>query len=1276
MASFRYRAPKTDDEFEEFCLALYKLHLALPGLTRYGRRGQRQHGIDLIDLESPLPHAAIQCKAEGIEAVYPEKRLRSEVDKALTAPSKLKRFIVLSTSKTSTELQIAISQINAAHMEIGQFIVEFKGWDEIERILDDHPEVAQDKLSIVTNTQLTLVNENLANVTTDLAEIKSAVSNNEFDAEISAAKEEIERRDFPLAKLRLSRLRRDKWDRLADEQRFLVLANLGHIEAAKNLPKQGSALMLEAILYAKGTLKNREVEAHAYSLRNDHQKTYELASALKTEHPESWKATMLLIHSAPYSEKFDDLLARATVQDLLRQEVLLALSYRALSTRLYEIGRKYATDAVDATDTPWPITKLTLAQCISHNVLLGSGAKPVEGFSEDDRKLLKKADDIFKEAVTGAKERDEGYIAAQALIERAGIAERLGDEKSARPLVEEAYRLAPDDPNAQGAYATLLQRMGDTDRAIAIVEQALLEPIGGGGFKRQLAELLLSRSRGDDEQRSAILLKEISLANDPLTPHFRYSTFIEALGVLAKVGRISEGQALIDAATAEMLSPVARLAITARMFWLMKDAVSAKSCLDAARDQLTEDSVETEIETMAATLSAIGEYRDALALWRRISGVHNPLAAHHAMVCARRLGDHGAVLELCRAMREAGTDDEESVQVEADLLLDDDFEGAIAILKSFLDRYPDNAVIRLRISYVAIEHARADLLQRPSDALPDVETITPYFARAVTYFLKYTRRHEEALRYGYDVLHRYFDDVDAHRAYMLLFVPLGPPIEITTPCIVAPGSAVEYVEDATDMARWHVIEDVLKPDFKLNEYSPDHPISKALLGKAVGDTIALAPGRISDRPATVKQILSKYVYRYQCCMNELQIRFPEATELQSMHLPRRADGELDISELQATLERQLAGKQQAIEAYSAQQLPLHFVAEILGKSTFEAVLHLAHDPKSIVRCAPENQQQRQAAAIGLTTAAEIVLDLSAIATLFLCDALDLILKLNLPIIISQGCAEELDRIMGKTHDGSPRAGLHFAWQDEKIVGIQVTEQLQAERDEYFAKQLEKIRAIAIVEPCRELSSMDEETKKPLIAIFGRHGTQSILLAKKPGRVLWSDDFVQSSIAVKEYGARVAWTELMVANLETKGMVTRREAVAAVTTLLGYRYEVLIITPAIFVESARRAGWDKRASPFSEALAPFVNLRVTENIFAIIGGIASEAIREVADNKERGLIIRGFLETIAARRDGIRVLGLISRVFQGVQLPWRDEWVPIINDVITSLAIDFINKVNP
>jgi len=860
-------------------------------------------------------------------------------------------------------------------------------------------------------------------------------------------------------------------------------------------------------------------------------------------------------------------------------------------------------------------------------------------------------------------------------MERAGITERLGDEKGARPLVEEAYRLAPDEPNAQAGYAMLQHRLGDTDRAISIMEQTPYTGHGGGGLKRQLAGFLLVRARSDDEQRAANLLKEICLIDEPLTLDFRYTTFAETLGVLAKAGRISEGQALIDAATPQMLSSVARSALTARLFWLIKDSVSANACLETAIAALSGDSVDTEIEIMAATYTAIGEYRQALGLWRRLAGVHNPLATHQAMACAQRLGDHAVVLDLCREVREAGAATEESIQAEVDLLLEDDFEGAIAILKSFLKRHPDNSVIRLRISYAAIQHARPDLLQRPEDALPDKETVTPYFARAVIYFLKHTKRHEEALRYGYDILHRHFDDVDAHRAYMLLFVPLGPPLEITTPDKAGLGSAVEYLEHGTDIFRWHVIEDVRKPDSKLNEFAPNHPISQALLGKSVGDVVALAPGMISERPATIRQVLSKYVYRYQCCMNELQLRFPEATELQSMQLPRQADGELDLTVLRAKMEQQLIGKRQAIQGYTAQALPLHFVGEILGESSFEAVLHLAHDPRSIVRCAPENQQQRVFAAMGLNAAAEIVLDLSAIATLFLCKAVDLLTKLNLPIIISQGCAEEIDRITGKTYDGSPRAGLRIGLHDEQMVGFEVTEQLHAERDQHFAKQLEKVRAIAVVEPCRELSATAEEVKRPLIAIFGRYGTQAILLAKKPGRVLWSDDFVQSSIAVKEYGARVAWTELVVANLETKGLVTRKEAVATVTSLLGYRYEVLIITPAIFVESARRAGWNKISPPFSHALAPFASLRVTENIFAIIGGIASETFREVADNKERALVIRGLLETIAARRDGIRVLGLISRAFQGVQLPWRDEWAPIINDVMTSAAIDFINKVN-
>jgi len=1247
----------------------------LPGLERYGRRGQRQYGIDLIDLQSPPPLLAIQCKAEGLDEVYPVSDLEKEVAKALTAPFELKLFQILTTSKISTKLQKAISKINEAHRKSGKFLVEFKGWEQIERLLDDFSEVAQDKLTIITNAQVAKLNEGVLEIAAQLSNIQNIIANNNFDAEISAAKDEILRREFAIAKSRLSQLQNSKWDKLTEEQRFLVVANLGHIEASQNLAKQGADLLFQSLPYAKGTLKNREVEAQAYALRQNYEKTFELAQALKSDHPESWKATMLSIHSAPPTEKFEDLLARATEQDLTHQEVLVTLALRALNSGRYQIAREYAEKAMAVSDTPWPITKMTLAQSISHGVIFGNGSRPVEGLTEADKSLLGEADDLFKEAVDGAKARNEGYIAAPALVERAGLAERHGNEIAARGFVEEAFHLAPDEPSTRSAYALLLQRLGDKDRAVAMVEKLVADGAGGSWYKKQLVSLLLDRKHAGDEQRAATLLCELCLTTDLLAPHFRYITFAEALGLLDKTGRISEGQALINAATPTMVGPVARLALTARLLWLMKDNASARSYLEQAKSKLDDNSIDTELEIIAVTFGAIGDYREALALWRRLSGVHNPLATYQSLGCARQLGEHGIVLDICQEMRDAGVEDEESVQIEADLLAQDDFEGAIAVLKSFLEKNPDNAVIRLRISHMAIQRNRTDLLQRPSDALPDIETIPPYFARAVTYFLKCTQRTDEALRYGYEVLHRYFNDVDAHRAYMLLFVPLGPPIEFTNPEVVVPGSAVEYLECGQDHPRWHVIEDVLTPELKLNEYPGNHPLSQALLDKRIGDTIALSPGRISERPATITQIVSKYVYRYQCCMNALQTDFPDALELQAMHLPKLPDGQLDATEFLTALERQFAAKRQAIQAYSLQPLPLHFVAEVLGESSFEAILHLANDPKSIVRCAPDGYQQRLEAAISLAAATEVVLDLSAIATLFLCDAIDLVFKLNLPVIISQGCADEIDRITGKTNDGSPRAGLRFGWYEDRVVGVEVSEEQQAERDANFAEKLDKIRSIAVVEPCRELSRMPEDLKRPLIAIFGRYGAQAVLLAKKPGRVLWSDDFVQSSVVIKDHGGKPIWTELVVAQLEAKRLLTRHETLALISDLLNYRYESVTITPAIFVDSARRACLDPSVSPFNHVLTPFAQIRINQNFFGIIAGIAMESVREIPDARERALLIRAFLSSLIVRRDRIRLLSLIWGVFQGISPRWREEWIPIIEEVLTDVAIVVTDVVN-
>ncbi|WP_420236264.1 PIN domain-containing protein [Telmatobacter bradus] len=1272
----RYPLPKNDDHFEEFCISLLRAHFGLNGIQRYGRRGQRQFGIDILDLTSPPPRFAAQCKADDPQLEFTEKRLRELVEDVFKAPHQIKQYVILSTGKTSTRLQNAIAEINAKHTLSGDFIVEFYGWDLIERLLDNHPQVVQDHLTPVSNAQLATISDKLSILLSrSFATGDSTTDEDPHEKQISLAKSEIERRDFPIAKSRLMALRRDSWDKLTGHQRFIVLANLGNIEAAKGLVAEATKLYFEAIVHDPEHIKARETEGHAYLFSGEYDKTYVLATALRKQHPESWKASMLRIYSAPPSVHLSDLLLEVSAEDLLHSEVLHALASRAHNEKLFSEAEQYARRAIDSSTKEWPAAQLLLGQSLSHPILLGSGSRPVDAFSSVDRVRLADADAIFQSCADAAVTREEYPLAAQALIERATIAERTDKEENARIFVEDAYRYCPNDPQSRSAYATLLQRRNEIERAIPVVEKIVTET-NNAAFIKQLSELLLQRNRGDDEIRAIDLQKGLVKSTEALLPHFRYSLICEVLALLFRTGRIAEGDELIKSAPTGSLTPAAEAAINARLRWHSGDEESAKKLLDDAAALLTDQSVDTEVEMIAVTLATLGEYRKSLALWKRIARIGNSLAMRQTLACAQRLGENGDILAICKMIRDSGVDDPYSLQVEADLLQDDDVEGAILVLKDYLSRHPNDLEVRLRLTHIGLEHGRAELIQESTFPLPDPATVSPYIARAVTYFLKCTGRATEALRYGYDVLHRHFDNHDAHRAYMVLFVPLGPPIQLDQPTVVAPGTAIEYAEDAVQGTSWHVIEDEVTPDQKLNEFSASHPVSKVLIGKTVGDRFDLAPSGISRRPAQIKQIVNKYVFRMQRCSDELQIRFPEADELQVMHLPRDKEGQIDSTEFLAKIRRQMEDTNQGLRIYSEQTLPLQFVARMLKTSTFEAVLYLANDQDSIIRCAPSDPAQRLDSLMALQEAEQIVLDLSAIATLVLTEHTDLVTKLNRPIIISQGCSEELDRICGRLWDGSPRAGGRFTWHDDRLIMVDIPEEAVIERERLFSEALQGIRSLAIVEACRELSAMPKNDKEPLIEIFGRYGAQSVLLARKPGRVLWSDDFVQNSVLTSQYGGKGVWSEIVAAHLDGVGRLDHKVAAGFVTRLLAYRYQATGIPPVVFVQAASASNFDAETPPFSFALEPILQMPLDQNLFATIGGIATEIEKEIADEVVRRQLIATVLLKLLNREDGLNLISLIHRAFASAPSARGSEWMRIIHLIMNQLHTDRESQIDP
>jgi hypothetical protein len=134
---------ENEQDFERLCLHLLREHWKNPDLQMYGRRGQRQNGVDILDLSGqPLCRAA-QCKNFNPLEVFTVDDLQSSVEAAKSFRPQLHRLEIMTTAKKSTETQLQLLRTNLEHRKNGLFRVRLKTWDEIDLLLNKYPSVSE-----------------------------------------------------------------------------------------------------------------------------------------------------------------------------------------------------------------------------------------------------------------------------------------------------------------------------------------------------------------------------------------------------------------------------------------------------------------------------------------------------------------------------------------------------------------------------------------------------------------------------------------------------------------------------------------------------------------------------------------------------------------------------------------------------------------------------------------------------------------------------------------------------------------------------------------------------------------------------------------------------------------------------------------------------------------------------------------------------------------------------------------------------------------------------
>lgn len=131
----RFPAPANWQDFEQLCFNLWKdIWGSSVHIQRYGRQGQRQHGLDIY-WDKHGEWGGIQCK---LRSVLTEKDVRDDVEKAKSFKQPLKQLIIATTAPADVAIQDLATEITTAHTQEGRFKVWVYAWQNIEDLLLSH----------------------------------------------------------------------------------------------------------------------------------------------------------------------------------------------------------------------------------------------------------------------------------------------------------------------------------------------------------------------------------------------------------------------------------------------------------------------------------------------------------------------------------------------------------------------------------------------------------------------------------------------------------------------------------------------------------------------------------------------------------------------------------------------------------------------------------------------------------------------------------------------------------------------------------------------------------------------------------------------------------------------------------------------------------------------------------------------------------------------------------------------------------------------------------
>jgi tetratricopeptide (TPR) repeat protein len=1260
----RLPIPANHEDFEKLSRDLLRLHWSRPGLELFGKRGERQYGIDILDLGGQEPLYAAQSKLKEPHKSLPPQSIQDEVNEARRFTPPLGKYGILTTGKVSVEAQRKVREINVLHTSRGLFEVELFAWEKISELIQLYPELYEQYYGGITVSRGARIESAVVQVQQSVVALTSRIEGDEIDTLINEARDAVNQHDYQMATLLLNRIEQQKGHLLTAFQRFRVISNHGFAALGQGNPTLAAKCFLEALPLAPEDERARTNEVLAYYATGDFATAYEKASRLRHIYPASTSLASYWIATSPLEVPTSDLEKELSSILLSDGQVRTALASKALSRHELDAAESHAQMGI-SWDRPQGHPQLVLAKVHMARVVdleAGRSSSP-----RPKAELLERAEQCIGEAIRLAEAANDLQTQTQAHILFVEILLMQNKGALAADEADRAIQLSPDDAPSLMARAQAQFAKNQIDDGIASLERAYaVDPRADVAFN--YGNALFNRSKNKDLEIAAEVLTGIEMAT--VVPMMRHAVAVQTVRALAKKQDWDAGRLYLDE-VAPLVDPESAAAL--RGLLAHSEGLTQEAEAQAVKSQqLLTAASSMELKVFLARLfMLIGRPADALPLFQEAFDADLPSFDYGNLLdCAARLARDGVIIEAFRTLRARGLDDWNTVSFGVQYLQKYDPIEAIEVLDAFLKNNPSHKLAKLSRSVIGLLINRAELVSGSLSDLPTVEELPVENVVQVVHILRFAKNPDAAVDYAYRFLRLHFKQPQAHRALLISMTPFEPsPTFSPTLDAVEIGAAVRFEELPGGVPEWRVVEDTTDPSSDFEEVAVGSKLASDLMGKRVGDTFLIAPGTI-ERRGRILQIVPKYVRRYNDSGDRWQINFPDEPMIEAVHLGNteeqvRENLELVLQTFQKRAEIEVEMKR----TYSALATPLHLYGSWHGKNAYVALIALASEPGQRIRTSFGTMNERSDALAALETAGSLVIDLSTLATLRLLGLEQILATSRFRFLITVSSLRELRETLHRPEtETSPSISIQFV--DGKQVAHEESVEFKRKRVQADHEFLELVEKHCEAVPVIELASLESTKRETLEKAFGQYGVEAMILASKPDYMLWTDDLVQSQIAITEFGARRVWTQTVIAFLAELGIVAAKERDAATAKLIGMGYDVTYFDASAILEAVALTNATPWQTPLKNFVDEFGGAKADlSGLFPILIELIVRLYREGIVPESRCSVTTAFLDAVwknaAARRSLLNLRAETKRLF-GLNLVGQaqfehcfDRWYKLI-----------------